>query len=281
MPVIAVAVLALALPAAKGAPAWLDARLAKSSLRQGTTVDVTIHSAAVLERLSVRFTNRSWPVYHAGERAWRTILATDPTTTPGRRTVIVDGIAADGRRLTLERDVIVSRVAFQSRRIAFDRTRQALLSQEASERERRRVAEALRVPAQDQLWRGPLALPVDARVSSPYGVLSIYQGVVRGFHTGVDFAADEGAPVRAAADGIVRLAEALPVSGNAVLVDHGVGVVSSYLHLSAITVQAGQRVTRGQIIGQVGATGLATGPHLHWGLRVNGVRVDPLSWAQP
>ncbi|MDR7418294.1 MAG: M23 family metallopeptidase [Armatimonadota bacterium] len=268
-------------PPADAAAAGLDARLTKAAVRQGTTVELTLRAAVPLERLGVRFAGRAWPVYANGGGVWRTILATDPTTTPGQHVIVVDGIAADGLRLVVRRNVAVARVAFQRRRLTFDSERRGLLTPENAARERRRVAEALRELAREQLWEGFLALPIDARVSSPYGVLSIYHGVVRGFHGGVDFAADEGAPVRAAADGIVRLAEALPLSGNAVLVDHGLGVVSSYLHLSEIAVQAGQRVAKGEVVGKVGATGLATGPHLHWGLRVNGVRVDPLSWTRP
>ncbi|MGH2349374.1 MAG: M23 family metallopeptidase [bacterium] len=128
-------------------------------------------------------------------------------------------------------------------------------------------------------------------MTSPYGVVSVYchadcagsqrrQGQIRGFHRGVDLAAAAGTPVAAANDGIVRLAETLPLSGKAVLLDHGMGIVTSYLHQSAILVRPGQRVRRGEIIGRVGSTGLSTGPHLHWGLRINGVHVDPMPWTR-
>jgi len=79
---------------------------------------------------------------------------------------------------------------------------------------------------------------------------------------------------------IVRLAELLPVSGNAIFIDHGLGIVTSYLHLSGVHVRTGQRVRRGTMVGAVGSTGLATGPHLHWALRTNGLLVDPLPWAE-
>jgi murein DD-endopeptidase MepM/ murein hydrolase activator NlpD len=234
-----------------------------------------------MRRVNLRFAGRAWPLYPQGTGRWRTLVGTDPTTTAGRRALVAEATAENGTRLSARRDVTVTRVAFQRRRITFDRERQTLLTPEIAERERRRVAAALRVLHPEPLWSGTFGLPLDARVSSPYGVLSIYQGVVRGFHAGVDFAAAEGAPVRAAADGIVRLAEELPLSGNAVLVDHGLGIVTSYLHLSTIGVRAGQRVAKGAVVGRVGATGLATGPHLHWGLRVHGVRVDPLQWTKP
>ncbi|MGH2436417.1 MAG: M23 family metallopeptidase, partial [bacterium] len=110
--------------------------------------------------------------------------------------------------------------------------------------------------------------------------ISVYQGKPRGWHRGTDFAAPVGTPVYAANHGIVRLAELLPVSGNAVFIDHGIGIITSYLHLSAIHVRAGQPVQKGDRIGGVGSTGLATGPHLHWALRTNGTLVDPLHWVE-
>jgi murein DD-endopeptidase MepM/ murein hydrolase activator NlpD len=94
----------------------------------------------------------------------------------------------------------------------------------------------------------------------------------------VDIAAPEGEVVSAANAGIVRLAEMLPLSGITVVVDHGMGILTYYMHMSAVNVVAGQRVSKGDIVGNVGMTGLATGPHLHWGVRVNGIYVDPLRW---
>jgi murein DD-endopeptidase MepM/ murein hydrolase activator NlpD len=180
--------------------------------------------------------------------------------------------------LTARRTVTVVRVAFPRREITFDPALAPLLTQEAAERERRRVVQALRVLHPSQLWTDPLALPLEGKLTSEYGVLSIYQKQVRGFHGGVDIQAPLGTPVRAAGRGIVRLAESLPLSGHAVLVDHGLGVVTSYLHMSEIGVRVGQKVGRGEILGRVGSTGLSTGPHLHWGLRVNGTKVDPMPW---
>lgn len=271
--------LALTAPAgAEGAPPPVVVEISRRALRQGETARLTVRVHAPAVRVSVRFAGRPWPVYRAGGAVWRTILGTDPTTPPGQQIVAVEAVAANGRRHLVRRELRVVRVAFPRRHIAFDPEQAPLLTREAAERERRRVQEALRVLHPAQLWVDPLALPLEGTVASRYGLLSIYQGQVRGFHGGVDITAPEGTPVRAAGRGIVRLAEALPVSGNAVLVDHGLGVVTSYLHLSEIGVQVNQPVERGAIVGRVGSTGLATGPHLHWGLRVNGVRVDPMPW---
>jgi murein DD-endopeptidase MepM/ murein hydrolase activator NlpD len=251
------------------------------TLAQGRTAWVTIATPRTPAAPPiVRFAGRAWPVYAAGA-GWRTLIAVDATARPGRYAVAVDLTYDDAARATLARTVRVERVAFPQRRLTFSPDRQALLTPEQVAYERRRVTAAMRVLHPAQLWDGIFGRPVDAPVSSPYGVLSIYQGVVRGFHGGADFAAGEGTPVQAVAAGIVRLAEKLPLSGNAVMIDHGLGVVTSYLHLSEIEAQVGQRVATGDVIGKVGMTGLATGPHLHLGLRVHGVRVDPLPWLAP
>lgn len=130
-----------------------------------------------------------------------------------------------------------------------------------------------------KLWSGPFIFPLQGEVSSPYGIMRSYNGgPVSEYHHGTDFAADEGAPVAAAASGRVAFAGALTVRGNTVMIDHGLGVFTSYNHLSRIDVQEGQVVTQGQIIAAVGSTGLATGPHLHWEVAVRGVDVDPVLW---
>lgn len=242
---------------------------------------LTVSASAPMTQFVVRFAGRSWRLYRGGSATWETILGTDPTTPPGRHSVTIEAITAGGAKVVLTHPVTVVRVAFAQRRVTFDPARVALLTKENVERERRRVGAALRVLHDERLWEGTFAFPVPGGVSSPYGVLSIYQGVVRGFHSGADFPVPEGTPVRAANHGTVRLAEPLPLSGNAVMIDHGLGVVTSYLHLSAISVTVGQRVSKGDVVAAVGSTGLATGPHLHWGLRVNGVRVDPVPWTAP
>lgn len=267
-----------AAPAALATPPPLAVQLSRASIRQGDAIRLTVTTPAPGARLTVRFTGRTWPVYPAGQTTWRTVLGTEPTTPSGHQPVVVEAIAPSGARSVIGRDVTVARVSYPTRRITFQPKQNALLTPENVALERRLVQEALRVLSPDQLWEDPLALPIEGIAGSGYGVLSIYQGVVRGFHGGADFPAPAGTPVRSDADGIVRLAEPLPLSGNAVMIDHGLGVVSSYLHMSAIEVRPGQRVKRGDIVGRVGSTGLATGPHLHWGLTVNGMRVNPMPW---
>jgi len=127
-------------------------------------------------------------------------------------------------------------------------------------------------------WAQRLLLPARGRISGAFGTQRVYRGgVPAAYHSGVDIAAGAGAPVTAPADGIVTLAPPprFSLEGNLVIVDHGMGLTSAFLHLSSASVRAGDRVRQGQEIGRVGATGRATGPHLHWSLVWNGARLDP------
>ena len=132
------------------------------------------------------------------------------------------------------------------------------------------------------LWEGPFGQPVsDSRITSPFGTRRSYNnGPVDGFHGGTDFGAGSDAPIYAPAAGRVVLAEELGVRGKAVLIDHGLGVFSGYWHQSQLAVRMGQTVQRGDLIGYVGDTGLVTGAHLHWEIRVGGIAVDPMQWTQ-
>jgi len=151
-----------------------------------------------------------------------------------------------------------------------------------AEYERRRPAELARigaaraVPSDLMDWAEPFRRPAEGRVSGLFGSQRIYAGTPSAFHAGVDYAAPAGAPVLAPVGGIVRLAEGpFTLEGNLVLLDHGFGLVSAFLHLSRIDVREGQVLKAGDAIGSIGATGRVTGPHLHWGITWSGVRLDP------
>ena len=151
----------------------------------------------------------------------------------------------------------------------FERQRPAELGQ---------IVAARRMRAESQGWRQPFLWPVVGRISTLFGSQRIYRGEPGSYHSGIDIARPIGTPVLAPADGVVVLATAKPftLEGNLLLVDHGMGLNSAFMHLSRIDVQVGQHVRRGQPIGTVGRTGRATGPHLHWGMRWNDARIDPL-----
>ncbi|HET9482921.1 MAG TPA: M23 family metallopeptidase [Xanthomonadales bacterium] len=143
-------------------------------------------------------------------------------------------------------------------------------------REQAMVAQARRRDDDRADFLEAFVAPLEGRVSGVYGSTRVLNGVPRDPHYGHDIAAPTGTAVRAPASGVVTLAERdFHLTGGTVLLDHGHGVSSVFLHLSRIDVSVGQRVARGEVFGAVGATGRASGPHLHWGLNWFDVRLDP------
>ena len=131
----------------------------------------------------------------------------------------------------------------------------------------------------ERFWDDPFVTPVTGCMLSPFGVKRLHNGKPTGeFHGGVDQRAAAGSPIRAAAAGEVKIAKPFTVLGGTVAIDHGQGLETMYLHMSKIAVQPGAHVNKGDVIGYVGATGRANGPHLHWLIDVNGVPVNPRQW---
>jgi murein DD-endopeptidase MepM/ murein hydrolase activator NlpD len=156
--------------------------------------------------------------------------------------------------------------------------------------ERAQIDAAKAVNADSNGWRQQFRWPASGRISTMFGSQRIYaQGVAGAPHGGLDIARAvggpvlEGTPARAPADGVIVLASDHPFSleGNLVMIDHGFGLISALMHLQRIDVKVGDHVSRGQPIGLIGRTGRATGPHLHWGMTWNDVRIDPILLAGP
>ncbi len=130
-------------------------------------------------------------------------------------------------------------------------------------------------------WQGNFQLPVSECRNSPFGVLRYYNGKPSGnFHRGLDLRSPMGTPIHAPAAGTVMVAQMFRLHGGTVGIDHGQGVTSHYLHMSRISAKEGQQVKPGDILGYVGSTGFATGPHLHWGLYVHTIPTNPERWVK-
>ncbi len=142
-------------------------------------------------------------------------------------------------------------------------------------RERREIDNALSQWSPQRRGELDFTVPVHGIVSSPYGLRRIFNGEPRNPHTGVDIAAPAGTPIHAPAAATVAATGSYFFNGNTVLLDHGQGLVTMYCHMSRIAVKPGQHVKRGQIIGYIGMTGRATGPHTHWGVSLNDTMVNP------
>lgn len=208
------------------------------------------------------------------ESIYRALLPTSPLDTPGQINIEV---SADGE--TQNFSIPLRNRSFTTQRITVrgggDNATQTELDQVAA-------FKALVTP--EKYWNGAFLRPNNARVSTEYGIRRYYNGVFAQdyYHRGVDYAGASGSPVVAPAAGVVRLigreSQGFRLHGNTIGLDHGQGVVSIFLHLNRIDVQQGQMIQAGQQIGTVGSTGGSTGPHLHWGLYVHGIAVDPVPW---
>jgi murein DD-endopeptidase MepM/ murein hydrolase activator NlpD len=158
---------------------------------------------------------------------------------------------------------------------------QITLSKKNLERVAREKKEIQRIYANSsntRLWYGSFEKPLAGDTTSAFGTSRLFNGQHRSYHRGIDLRAGAGTPVKVSNSGVVRLARNLFYSGDIVIVDHGLGVFTNYAHLSKIEVMEGQYIARGDPIGLTGSTGRVSGPHLHWGVKVNGVYVDPLQF---
>jgi murein DD-endopeptidase MepM/ murein hydrolase activator NlpD len=200
-------------------------------------------------------------------------------TEPGLYEMVLTATDGDGRTTDITADVVVQAGHFGYERIP---AAPSLLDPAiiAAERE---LLDALRPTfTASRGWSGAIQRPSSGTVSSYFGTHRAYnEGPYTSYHTGVDLRGPTGTPVYAPAGGTVVMAEELAVRGNAVVLDHGWGVLTGYWHLSAIEAQVGQKVAQGDLIARIGSTGLSTGAHLHWEMWVGSVNVNPLQWLEP
>jgi murein DD-endopeptidase MepM/ murein hydrolase activator NlpD len=249
---------------------------------QGQTVLVEVQGEGELE-LSAWFLGQEL-TFAGQEDGYWTLAGVDPLTPPGAYPLALEAVEGrSGDRLTFQATLTVAKGTFPTLNIVVPASRQSLLDPGLSEAERKKVNAVFGGLSDTPLWTGTFGLPLDGdlRITAPFGQRRSYNGgPVSSYHAGYDLGADRGTPVMAPITGTVALAEPLQVRGNAVILDHGLGVFSAFWHLSEIQVSAGEVVTPGQVVGLVGNTGLSTGPHLHWEMRVGGVPVDPMQWTQ-
>ncbi len=147
-----------------------------------------------------------------------------------------------------------------------------------------RIAAARRISSDSEGWRQQFAWPVKGRLSGRFGSQRIYRGEPGAYHSGTDITTGQaGTPFVAPADGVVILAAETPftLEGHLLMIDHGMGLNSAFLHCSQLLVKEGDRVRQGQVIGRIGMTGRATGPHLHWSIKWRDARLDPVLFTGP
>ena len=271
-------VLSAATPLQRASSVALAITAKARSVRPGELVVLTVRGAVPISEFHARAFDRDQPAFAVDARTWRVLIGIDLETTP--RTYPVEIVAnPQASPLHGTHSLVVVARQFRTRKLTVD---PAFVNppQEALERIARESAELNGVwsrSAATRLWSGAFVRPVPDEANSAFGTRSILNGEARSPHSGADFNSAAGTPIQAPNAGRVVLAGELYYTGNTVVVDHGLTLFSLFAHLSEIGVKVGDTVAGGDVIGKVGATGRVTGPHLHWTVRINGARIDPLS----
>jgi murein DD-endopeptidase MepM/ murein hydrolase activator NlpD len=264
--------LLLSTPAAAPLRVTTDA----ATLQPGSVLLLTVTSDDPVPALRAQAFNHDLAPFQIDARTWQVLVGIDLDVRAGTHQVDIDAGSAQTR---VTYPLVVKPRRFPTRTLTVDPDlvnpppqEMARITREAAQL--RRLWDA--APGA-RLWNGPFVRPVPDAANSSFGTRSIYNGQARSPHGGTDFLSPSGRPIKAPNAGRVVLAGTLYFTGGTVVIDHGLGVLSLFAHLSRVGVGEGDVVKTGDEIGEVGATGRVTGPHLHWAVRLAGARVDPLS----
>lgn len=268
-----IAMVAIALPDAASA---LQVTVGPNSPKLGDTLSVVARydNPATTTPPQITLGQQVFQTFPIGPNQFRALLPTTPLDRPGRLSLVVAG-GNESQTVSVN----LGDRKFQTQSIWVRGG-----GSDGTDQEFDRVDAFKKLVTPEKYWNGKFLRPNEGPVTSEFGIRRYYNGEFAKdyYHRGVDYAGGTGSPVVAAAAGRVALvgreAQGFKLHGNTVGLDHGQGVATIYLHLSRINVQEGDFVQAGQVIGTVGATGSATGPHLHWGLYVHGQAVDPVPW---
>lgn len=249
-----------------------------AKLVNGSPVVFQVAAPTRMTRLSARWLEHEVLFsYDATSKIWYGIAGVSLETRPGTYPVELKGITSRGAEISFVRKFAVRPAKYPSVAVTV-----AKRYTEPSQQELERIhqdktvkQDVFRQTDPQREWLGKFHAPVDARISDVFGTRRTFNGKVQSMHQGLDYAVPQGTPVSAANTGTVLLASPLYFEGNCVVLDHGQGLLTLYLHLSDIKVKPGERVKSGQEIGLSGGSGRATGPHLHLAVRWQGVYLNP------
>lgn len=248
--------------------------------KQGHIIVVKVPTDDATARVQGKFLGRSVSFFLETRldepKGFVGLLGIDLQDEPGTHELAVEMHTADQSR-TLTYRVTIVKEKFHVEHLTLPKDKVDLDDKAVArwKAEQEQVKMALATDSQAKLWQPGFVEPVNGRRTGIFGSVRIMNGQPRNPHNGEDISAPLGADVLATNDGIVRLTVEHFFSGKGIFVDHGLGFYSMYFHLSEVLVKDGDHVKAGQVVGKVGATGRATGPHLHWGVKLNGARVNP------
>lgn len=252
---------------------WQPARLVN-----GSPILFEVKSAAALESLNGKWLDHEVFFSYAPQTGvWYGLAGVSLETRPGRYKLELSGKTTRGEQVVLAREIVIAKGKYARISVKvpkqFTEPSPEQLSEIKQEQELKKdVFSRLEL---EQEWQGRFVAPVSATISDVFGTARIFNGETQSMHQGLDYAVPSGTAVMALNRGTVLLARSLFFEGNCVILDHGQGLLSLYMHLSKLEVKEGDQIAKGQEIGLSGGTGRATGPHLHVAVRWQGIYVNP------
>ncbi len=251
-------------------------RFSPEKVVQGGIAALILQSSAPIERATVRVGGRDVPLLHTGGGRLIAWLGVDLDQPTGVWELPVAAFEAGGESSAITVRLVVDSGGYPVQRLTVPRTFTELDAATLArvDREKAVLDRLWGVWTPERLWRGEFQAPVSG-TGKGFGVRRIINGEPRAPHTGQDYTAAAGTPVLAANTGRVALEADQFFSGRSLILDHGQGLYTMYFHLADFIASPGQLVAKGEPIARVGSTGRATGPHLHWGARLNGARINP------
>jgi len=259
----------------------LHFQISSKKIFQGDVALLSVSPSKNIRSVRCTLGNQTIDFYHEkNEDAFIGFLGIDLDEPPGQKTLKIMTNHSKGLKSLRKIAFKVIKKDFSTQHLTLPESQVTLSKKDLERYEREQVVlkKVFENATREKLWDRSFMIPHQGKISTLFGVRRILNNEQKSPHSGVDFKALQGSPVVSSSDGIIAYTEDHFFSGDSVFIDHGMGIFTMYFHLSSILVKPDDRVHKGQTIGLVGSTGRATGPHLHWGMRINNQKVDPLSF---
>jgi len=249
-------------------------------VKQGDVLLLPLHVDNGATGAEGHLLGRTFPFFKAaGPGQFTGLIGIDLADPPSKQELVVDVSNGSGSAAQQLFTIQILPAHFQIQKLTVPKNYVDLDDETLKrvEEEQEQILKSLNTVTNKRLWTGPFIMPVEGKLTGSFGRKRIINGEPRSPHSGEDITAPRGTEVHATNGGVVALVGEYFFSGKSVILDHGLGFYSMYFHLDEVDVVKGEKIQKGAVVGRVGSTGRATGPHLHWGTRINGARVNPLS----
>lgn len=254
-------------------------------IQQGEIIKVTLKSKSMDLKPSdykAEFAGNRFSFYEGNNDVLETTIAASYWASPGINNLKIK----ENNNYIYHKNIKIQKGNFPESWIEVSESKEKLVRpdeedkklQQKLKEDREKIANARNKTATQKLYENNFIWPLKGKISTDFGATRYVNGRLQSRHSGIDIAAETGTSVKAANSGIITLADKLTVTGNTIIIDHGHNIFSAYAHLNKMDVQKGQRISKGEKIGEIGSTGFSTGPHLHWTIKVSNIFVNPKSF---